>query len=301
MLVIDGPSGNGIGRSIASALGCEFLESLHNIFPDGESEVGIGSAVKGKDVLLVQSTYPLQDKRMIELLLLADDAKKQGAKSVSAVVPYLAYARQDERHAEKGNAVSINTILSMLSFSGITTLITVAPHNTESLSSFDGRVTIVDAVPPLAEAVKKNVSNPFVLAPDKGALDLARRFAKVLGCGCTNINKHRDKLTGKLNILNAPKEDFNGKEVVIVDDMISTGGTIEQTSRFAHANGASKVVVAAAHLLMAGNAYDRITAAGVKELYGTNTIPYDKAHIVDISGAIAKALSNPSPMQHAKY
>jgi ribose-phosphate pyrophosphokinase len=300
MLVVDGPSGNGIGKAIASVLGCEFSECMHNLFPDGESEVGLASAVKGKDVLLVQSTYPLQDKRLMELLLLADDTKREGARSISAAVPYLAYARQDKRYDEKGNAVSINTILSMLSFSGITTLVTVAPHNAESLSTFNGRVIIVDAMAPLAEEVKKNVSDPFVLAPDKGALNMATRFAKALGCGYTNIEKHRNKLTGELNILNAPKADFKGKTVVIIDDMISTGGTIVQTSKFAYENGAKEVVVAAAHLLMAGNAYERITGAGVKELYGTNTIPYNRAHMVDISGAIAKALPSASPKQHSK-
>jgi ribose-phosphate pyrophosphokinase len=291
MLVVDGPAGNGIGKSLALKLGCDFSECMHTVFPDGESEVGIGCAVKGKDVLLVQSTYPLQDKRLMELMLLADDARKQGARSVSAAVPYLAYARQNRRYEEKNNAVSINTVLSILGFSGIGMLVTVAPHNVEALSAFKGRVIVVDAMIPLAEEIKKRVAMPFVLAPDKGALDMAMRFAKVLGCGYTNIEKHRNRLTGELNILNTPKADFNGKEVIIIDDMISTGGTIVQTSKFAYENGAKKVVVAAAHLLMAGNAYERITGSGVKELYGTNTVPYAKAHMVDISGAIAKALS----------
>lgn len=292
MLVVDGPSGSGIGRSIASILGCEFLESRHSIFPDGESEVGIVGLVKDNDVLIVQSTYPLQDKRLIELLLLADCAKKQGARSIGAVIPYLAYARQDRQFEEKGNAVSINTILSMLNFSGITALVTVAPHNAKALSAFNGRVTIVDVIDSLAEEIKKSVADPFVLAPDLGALDIARRFAKVVGCGYTHIEKHRDKLTGALKILKAPKADFKGKEVVVVDDMISAGGTMALVSRFAKSNGADRVIAAAVHLLMVDGAYERIKDAGIDAIYGTNTVPCSMAHVVDISSAVAAAISD---------
>lgn len=292
MLVVEGPAGNGIGRSVASMLGYELLESRHTIFPDGESEVGIVGPIKGKDILIVQSTYPLQDKRLIELVLLANDAKKQGAKSIGAVVPYLAYARQDRRFEEKGNAISINTILEMLNSAGITTLVTVAPHNVESLSAFNGLVTVADAITPLASEVKNGLTNPFVLAPDKGALDIAKHFAEVIGCDHAYIDKQRDKLTGDINILKAPRDDFRGKEMIVVDDIISTGGTIAQASRFAHANGASRVIAAAVHLVMAGNAYDKIKDAGVDAIYGTNSIPYDKAHTVDISKAVATAISS---------
>ena len=292
MLVVDGPSGNGIGRSIASILGCNFLESRHALFPDGESEVGIVGPVKGDDVLIVQSTYPLQDKRLMELLMLADCAKKQGAKSTGAVIPYLAYARQDKRFEEKGNAVSIDTVLGMLNFAGITRLVTVAPHNMKSLSAFKGNMAVVDAMAPLANEVRKDVTNPFVLAPDKGAVDIAKRFAEALECDYTYIEKSRDRQTGEVNILKAPKADFEGKEVVVIDDMISTGGTIALAARFACDNGANRVIAAAAHLLMVANAYDRIKEAGIDAVYGTNTIPYGMAHLVDISESIAAAISS---------
>jgi ribose-phosphate pyrophosphokinase len=293
MLVIEGPSGNGIGKSIASSLGCDFLESLHTIFPDGESEVGITAPVEGKDVVIVQSTCPMPDKRLIELVLLANEAKRQKARSICAVVPYLAYSRQDQRFEEKGNAVSIYTILEMLNFAGISTMVTAAPHNSESLKAFNGRMIVADAITPLANEVKKDLSKPFVLAPDKDALYIAKRFAEVLGCGYTYIKKQRNKLTGEVKILEAPKDvDFKDKELVIVDDMISTGGTIVQAAQFAHANGAGRIVAAAVHLVMADGAYERMRGAGVDAVYGTNTIPYDRAraHTVDISDAIAAAI-----------
>lgn len=292
MLVVDGPLSNGIGKPVASKLDCGFVESRHALFPDGESEVGIVGPVEGEDVLIVQSTYPMQDKRLIELLLLADCAKKHGAKSIGAIIPYLAYMRQDRLFEGKGNAISINTVLEMLSFAGITSLVTVAPHNAESLSYFKGPVAIVEAAVPLAKEVKKDVSSPFVLAPDEGAMDLAGRFARALGCDYAYIEKRRDRQTGEVNILKAPKADFKGKEVIVVDDMISTGGTIAQAARFALSGGASRVITAAAHLLMVSNAYDRIKEAGIDAIYGTNTIPYGRAHMVDISNSIAAAISN---------
>jgi ribose-phosphate pyrophosphokinase len=296
MLIVEGPAGNGIGREIASILGFDFLETRHKIFPDGESEVGIEGSVKDKDVFIVQSTYPSQDKCLIELLLLADDAKKQGAKSIGAIVPYLAYARQDRKFEGKNNTVSINTILKLMNFAGITTLVTVTPHSAESLSAFSGVVKIVDAVTPLANEVKKDVNekgqgNLLVLAPDKGALNAAKQFAKVMGCDYAHIDKQRDRLTGEISILNVSNCDFRGKEVIVVDDMISTGGgTTAHVARFAFDNGASGVIAVATHLVMVGDAYEKIKALGVSEIYGTNTIPFSKAHVVDISKAIAEVL-----------
>jgi ribose-phosphate pyrophosphokinase len=295
MLIIEGPAGNGIGRKIASKLGFDLLETRHKVFPDGESEVGIEGPVKGKDVLIVQSTYPSQDKRLIELLLLADDAKKQGAKSIGAIVPYLAYARQDKKFEGKNNTVSINTILNLMNFAGITTLVTVSPHSAESLSAFNGVVKTVNAVTSLANELKKSMNEKskndfFVLAPDEGASNTAKQFAKVIGCGHAHIDKQRDRLTGEISVLNTPKCDLKGKEVIVVDDLISTGGTVAQAARFAFDNGASRVIVAASHLLMAEDAYEKIKASGVSELYGTNTIPFSKAHMADISGAIAEVL-----------
>lgn len=290
MIVVDGPGGNGIGKSIASILDLEFLECQHKIFADGESEVGIKGSVKGQDVLIVQSTYPLQDKRLQELYFLAHDAQMEGARSVQVVIPYLAYARQNKKYEGKNNAVSIDAVLKILNAVGITTLITVAPHNVKSLEGFKGNVSVVDVVKPLAEEVKKSVKNPFVLAPDKGALKIAEPFANIIGCDFANINKERDTITGKIKILGATKEDFTDKEVIIVDDMISTGETTVQAAKFAYDHGASRVIAAAVHLLMAGNAYEKITASGIKELYGTNTIPNDKAHIVDVSKAITKVV-----------
>ncbi len=290
MIIIEGPAGNGIGRSIAAEMGVEFLECKHRLFPDGESEIELDGSVSGKDVLLVQTMYPNQDKRFVELLLLANAAKKQGAKSIGAVIPYLAYAREDKKFAGKENAVSINIILETLNSAGITHLVTIAPHKAEPLSSFKGDVKIADAITPLAQEVKNHVSDAFVLAPDKGALDIARQFAGILGCDYTNIDKRRDRTTGDVEMIKAPQADMRDKEVIIVDDMISAGSTTTMAAAFAKSNGAKRIIAAAVHLIMADDAYNKIRNAGVEELFGTNTIPYHNCHSVDISNAIAQII-----------
>jgi ribose-phosphate pyrophosphokinase len=224
-------------------------------------------------------------------MLIADHVKKQGAKSICAVVPYLAYARQDRSFIEKSNAISISAILGMLNFAGISRLITAAPHSAKVIEAFSGMVSVVDAITPLANLLKGEIANPIILAPDKGALGIAEKFANVIGCGYTYLEKERDRITGEVKILKAPDTDFSGRDVIVADDMISTGGTTAQAARFAYANGANKVIAAAVHLLMAGNAYDKIKGAGVDLICGTNTIPCDNARIADISKEIAAAIS----------
>ncbi len=290
MLLIEGTSGTGIGKAVASRLGAEYAEAKHKLFSDGESEVLVEENVTGKDILIVQSLYPLQDKRLVELFLLANDMKKRGAKSVGVIVPYLAYAREDKRFEGKGNAVSITTILELFNAVGITTLITVAPHKVESLSAFRGKVVVVDAITPLSRLMKGDVTSPFILAPDKSAAGLAEKAAREMGCEYSYIDKTRDKTTGQVGIANAPKERMDGKEVIILDDMISSGGTIVQAAEFARGKGAGRIIAAAAHLLMVNEAYDRMAKAGISSIYGTNSIKYEKARLVDISDAVADAI-----------
>lgn len=294
MLFVEGPAGGGMAEAIASRLSTGCIKCSSKVFPDGESEVGLGSAVAGQEVMIVQSTYPLQDKRLIELFLLAEDAKSTGASKVGAVVPYLAYARQDRRFEGKANAVSISAILQMMNCSGITTLVTAAPHKNAPLSAFKGTVKVADAITPLAMSLLNDVRAPFVIAPDKGASGISETFARVLGCDSACLEKERDALTGKVRIVDAPKLDLSGRDVVVVDDMISTGGTVVETAKLAKEKGAKRVIAAAVHLLMVGDAHQRLKDAGVSEIYGTNTIQYSKAHIVDISGQFASAIGNMS-------
>lgn len=291
MLVIEGTSKTGIGKPLAAALNADFVEAGQRIFPDGESEITIDDHEEGEDVVLVQTTYPFQDKKLLELYLMAHEMKMRKVKSITAVVPYLAYARQDRHFEDKNNIVSIAAVLEMLGSAGVSKLVIVTPHKKEPLTAFNGEIAVVDPINELAGSIRGEFRSPFILAPDKGALDSAKAAAGVLGCGYAHIDKQRDRDTGDISILNAPKEDIEGKDVIVIDDMISTGGTIAQAARFALSHGARNVAAAAVHLLMVNDAYDKMSAAGVSRLYGTNTVVFEKAKLVDISALIAQSVS----------
>lgn len=289
MVVLGGPAGANLDGGIARALGAE-LERVHlRKFPDGEHLVKIPIALKGRDVVLVQSTYFPQDTHVMQLLFMADTASRMGAKSITAVVPYLAYMRQNKSFAD-GEAASIRTLLKALHASGVDTLLTVEPHKSDALGAFKGKKLILNPIQRLMDPVSKNSRSPFVLAPDKGSLDRARAAADALDCEYTYIDKIRDPVTGNVSMKGAASGDFENKEVVVVDDMISTGGTIALASRYAYANGAADVSVAAVHLLMCDGAYHRIRHSGITRIYGTNTIPYENAIMVDLSREIAALL-----------
>ena len=290
MLVIEGPKGNGVGRELALKYGHEFIKSVCRKFPDGESEVEIGGDASGKDAVIVQSTFPNQDESLMQLFFLANELKKQKAKRVGAVVPYIAYARQDKKLQEKNVVVSIEAVLELMNASGISFLVTVAPHNPNSFKAFSGDVKFADWITPMVREVSSTLADPLVLAPDKGAAETARKFSERLSCGYSHIDKERDRVTGETRIAKAPADNFTGRDVLIVDDMIATGGSIAQASKFALSGGAKRVVVAAAHLLMVGGAMEKLKEAGVAEVYGTNSVLYDRARIIDLSKEINDAL-----------
>ena len=291
MIIIDGPAGNGIGRKIARILGSEYLPTEHKTFPDSESYLRIPGLHDPDNVVIVQSTYQPQDKHIIELLLMADAVKGMGAKSITAVVPYLAYARQNKQFSE-GEPVSIKTVMKLFGNAGIDSLVTVEPHKPDLETIFSGKVALIGMTKPLAEKLRKDISEPFVLAPDRSSYPRARLLAEELGCECDYIDKERDRQTGEVKIVESLRKDPAGKEAVIVDDMITTGGTIVASARLLKANGAKDIFAAAAHLLMVNDAYGKLKSAGVSKIYGSNTVPYENASVFDVSPYIASAINS---------
>ncbi len=287
-VVVGGSASGEIGPNLARALKAEYFRIEKKDFPDGEFVVKVPFDARGKDVVIVQSTYAPQDRHIMELIFIADALKDMHAKSITAVVPYLAYMRQDKRFLN-GQVVSAHMIMRLLNASGIGRLVTVQPHKEKPLRLFRGRADSIMPIETLMGRVSRDLSDPYVLAPDIGGLELAKKAARILGCGYTHLDKERDRITGIPRIKNKPHERFDGKQVVIVDDMISTGTTIMLASKFAYSRGATEVVTAAVHLVMADGARHKLLQAGVTRVYGTNTIPAKNSVIVDVSGEIARA------------
>ena len=227
VLIVGGPAANGVDEKLAEITRYRLVKIVHKVFPDGESYVRYPVPVEGEDVVIVQSLYAPQDKHFLELLLMIDAALDLGAERVIAVVPYLAYSRQDRMFLE-GEAVSVRTILKTLRNLGTYAFITVDIHKEYSLKHFGERAYNVTAMEEIAKHIKKqfpDLENPLVLSPDKGAIIHASRVAKVLNSEYDYLEKERDRVTGEIRV--KPKElSVNGRDVIIVDDIISTGGTI---------------------------------------------------------------------------
>ncbi|AEM38574.1 ribose-phosphate pyrophosphokinase [Pyrolobus fumarii 1A] len=268
-VVVAGPGGYP-AQGLAEALGAELVNVEHKVFPDGESYVRIPSRLDGKIAVVVQSMYPEQDRRFVELLLLIEAAHGSGADHVIAVVPYIAYARQDRRFRE-GEPISIKTILSSLRAAGADALITIDIHKPESLTYFNGPTVNVDPTPLFAEAIRGE-KDVVVVAPDRGALHRAESLAMKLNVPYDYLEKFRDRVTGEITM--KPKElRVEGKTVILVDDIISTGGTIAKAAEILRSQGARRIIVAVSHALLVGNALEKLVKAGVDRLLALDTVP----------------------------
>jgi ribose-phosphate pyrophosphokinase len=288
MKILPGPASKDLGEKIAQLLGVQTVPVFFKNFPDGESYVRLEGTVEGETAVIVQTTSPPQDTRLIQLALIADAAKRNNAVKVVAVVPYLAYARQDKVFL-KGEPISIEAVARMLKAAGVDSLITVNVHQQNILAKFPFQAKSISAISLLAEHFRqRGFKEAFALAPDKGAIGIAQEAAKVLGGDYGYLEKHRDRYTGLVSV--EKKEfDVKGKTAIIFDDIISTGGTIVAAANLLHELGATKVYAACVHPLLVDEAERRIREAGVAEIVGTDSVPSPVSK-VSLAPLIAQAL-----------
>jgi ribose-phosphate pyrophosphokinase len=290
MRVILGPASELLGEKIAELLMVRTVSVTSKVFPDGEAYVRLEGEVKNEEAIIVQTTSPPQDSRLIQLALMADAAKRNGATRVTAVVPYLAYARQDKIFLQ-GETISVETVARMLKASGIDYLLTVNVHYENVLAEFPFPAKTLSAISLLAEHFKqRGFEKAFTLAPDEGAMRIVEEAKTVLGGDCGYLEKQRDRYTGQIKV---EKKMLNvkGKAVIIFDDIISTGGTIVAAAKILKDLGANEVYAACAHALLVGDAEKRILDAGVEEIIGTDSVP---SHVSKVSLAplLARELSH---------
>jgi len=288
MKIVLGPSSRLLGERIAELTGFGKVPVVLRIFPDGESYVRLEGSVKDEHVAIVQTTCSPQDSNLMQLAFLANAAKRNEARKVTAVVPYLAYARQDKMFLE-GENVSIETIADMLKAAGIDEIITVNIHAENALRHFLFPAKSMSAISLLAEYfVGKGCEEAFALAPDKGALYIAEQAKAVLGGESGNLEKHRDRYTGQTT-QTGKHLNVKGKTVIIFDDIISTGGTIVGAARILKEKGAERVFTACVHGLLIGDAEKRILDAGVEEIVSTDSVP-GKNSKVSLAPLLSEAL-----------
>ena len=273
MKVICGPASKELAERVSALTGFGNIPVASKVFPDGESYVRLEGSVQGENVAIVQTTCPpAQDGRIFQLAFMADAAKRGGASKVTAVVPYLAYARQDKMFLS-GEGVSVETIARMLKAAGIDELITVNLHSEQALKQFPFPAKTVSAIPLLAQYfVDKGFKGAFALSPDKGAMYIAKQAQEVLGGEAGHLDKQRDRYTGQTK-QTAEGLNVKGQTVIIFDDIISTGGTIVGAAKILREQGAKHVFCACVHGLLIGDAQKRILDAGVEEIVGTDSVP----------------------------
>jgi len=291
MKIVLGPASEELGEKIAELANLEPVRVAYKTFPDGEAYVRLKSSVKDEHVIIVQTTSAPQDSRLIQLALLAGASKKNGALRVTAVVPYLGYARQDKIFLE-GEGASIETMAYMLNAAGIDDLVTVNVHSEKALKKFPFPAKTLSAIPLVSKYfVEKGFEKVFALAPDKGAMYIAKQAQRVLGGGVGHLEKKRDRHTGRTTQI-GQNLDVKGQTVIVFDDIISTGGTIIGAAKILQELGAKKIFAACVHPILAGDAEQRILNSGVEEIVGTDSVP---SHVSKVSLAplIAKTLKAP--------
>lgn len=283
--VFSGTANQELSRQIAKYLGIPLSEASIKRFSDGEISVQIGESVRGKDVFIIQSTCAPTDTNLMELLILTDAIKRSSASTVTAVIPYFGYARQDRKAAPRVS-ITAKLVANMIEIAGIDRVVTMDLHAGQIQGFFDipvdnlyGTITFINYLK------NKHLSNTIVASPDIGGVARARSLAKQLNLDLAIIDKRREKANESevMNVIG----DANGKDVILIDDMVDTAGTLIKAAAAFKERGATSVTAFCTHPVLSGPAYERIATGAIDELVVTDTIPLKEQneHIKVISVA----------------
>jgi ribose-phosphate pyrophosphokinase len=285
--VIAGSASKDLGKRIARRLKAPYVEAKTRVFPDGESKITFGRIPKNSVILVVQSTYPPVDTNLLQALSIISQARKVSSK-IYAIIPYMGYARQD-RQFLSGEVVTMSIVARMLKSAGAKKIIVVDIHSKIALNHFKIPKENVSAIPELAKYFKKmKLKDALVVSPDMGGALRAKKFASLLQTNFIALKKSRNRNTGKV-VIQSSKVDVRGKDLILVDDIISTGGSIVKAAQFLKKQKCKRVFVACTHGLFVEGAEKKIKNAGVSRIISTNTIPRNTSK-VDISGVIADSI-----------
>ncbi len=270
--VFSGTKSRYLAEKICQQLGCELGNLSITKFSDGEFEVCFEESIRGVDVFLVQSTFPNTDNLM-ELLLMIDAAKRASARTINAVVPYFGWARQD-RKSKPRVSIAAKLVADMFGVAGITRLITMDLHADQEQGFFNVPVDHLYAssvILPYIQSLK--LENLVIATPDVGGSKRASAYSKYLNCPLVLCNKTRKKANevASMEIIG----DVTDANVILIDDIVDTAGTITKAADLMKQNGARSVRAIASHGLMSGPAKERVEASCIEEMVFTDSIPYD--------------------------
>ena len=271
-MVFSGTCTKYLAEKICKSLGSPLGKMVMTKFSDGEFAVSYEESVRGRDHFLVQSTFPNSDNLM-ELLLMIDAAKRASAKTINAVIPYFGWARQDRKDKPRVS-IGAKLVADLLSVAGVDRVITMDLHADQIQGFFDVPVDHLYAsgvILPYLQSLK--LDNLVIASPDVGGSKRANTYAKYLGCPLVLCNKTR----ARANVVSSMQiiGDVKDKNVVVVDDMVDTAGTITMAADVMKAAGAKSVRACATHCVMSGPASERVEKSALEEIVFTNSIPYN--------------------------
>jgi len=286
--VITSKSSEDLAKRLSKKLKANIVRSEVRVFPDGESKITLNGKLSKNKTVVVQSIHPPVDTNLIQALSLISKAKEKSSE-VIAVIPYMGYARQD-REFLPGEIVTMKVLGKLFKAAGASKIITVDIHSMIGLKHFNIKSKNVSAIPALVKYFKKlSLKSPLVVSPDQGGKGRAKEFAKKFESEYIALEKKRDRKTGKVQIKTKNTDKVTDRDLILVDDMISTGGSIIKATQFLKKQKCKRVYVACTHALLMNDAEKKIRKAGVTKIVSANTIP-GKTSIVDVSNTIARAI-----------
>ena len=291
-----GNAHKGLAKEIADDLGIPVGDATVSKFSDGEITVHINENVRGTDVFVLQPTCMPVNHNIMELLLMVDALKRASARRITAVIPYYGYARQD-RKVQPRVPISAKLVADLITAAGTNRVLTMDLHAAQIQGFFNIPVDNLYASPVLLDYVenKYNSQDLVIVSPDAGGVERARSFAKKLQCSIAIIDKRREaaNISQSMNVIGEVK----GKDTIILDDMVDTGGTTIQAVSALKEKGAKNVIAACTHAVLSGNAVEKVNNSVLEELIVTNTIPLDskkekckKLTVLSIATLIGEAI-----------
>jgi ribose-phosphate pyrophosphokinase len=270
--VFSGNSNPGLAERICENLRVPLGVANVKTFSDGEIMVEIGENVRGRDVYVVQSTCSPTNNNLMELLIMMDALKRASSATITAVIPYYGYARQDRKAAPR-TPITSKLVADMITAAGASRVVTIDLHAAQIQGFFNIPVDNLYAAPVILEHLRRRFQhNDIVMvSPDAGGTERARAFAKRLGCSLAIIDKRRTgpNVAEVMHIIG----DVAGKAAIIIDDMIDTAGTLTQAANALKSHGANSIYACATHAVLSGPAIDRINNSAIEEVLITDTIP----------------------------
>lgn len=262
-----------LAENISKYLDVGLSQSNIAKFSDGEINCQISESVRGRDVFIIQPTCAPTNDNLMELLIMTDAIRRSSAKSITAVIPYFGYARQDRKAAPRVPITS-KLVANLIETAGITRVVTMDLHAGQIQGFFDIPVDNLYGSTVFVDYIKnKNLKNPIIASPDVGGVARARSMASKMGLDLVIVDKRREK-ANKSEVMNIIG-DVEGKDVILVDDIIDTAGTIVQAAAALKAKGATSVMACCTHGVLSGPAFDRIEKGELDELVITDTIPHN--------------------------